>query len=98
MAMSYINKALKMAALAALALGMTFSAAWAAPTKSGYVKANGIKYYYEISGAGDPLLLLHGGLGSTGMFAPLMPALTDHRQVIAIDLHGHGRTELGSRK
>jgi len=69
-----------------------------APTKSGYVEANGIKYYYEISGKGEPLLLLHGGLGSTDMFKPIMPAFTEHRQVIAIDLQGHGRTELGTRK
>jgi pimeloyl-ACP methyl ester carboxylesterase len=95
-AMSYFNRALKLAA--ALALGITADPAWADPAKSGYVKANGIKYYYEVSGKGEPLLLLHGGLGSTSMFAPLLPSLSDHRQVIAIDLHGHGRTELGSRK
>jgi pimeloyl-ACP methyl ester carboxylesterase len=67
-------------------------------TKSGYAQSNGIKYYYEISGKGEPLLLLHGGLGSTGMFAPVMPAFTEHRQVIAIDLQGHGRTQLGRSK
>jgi pimeloyl-ACP methyl ester carboxylesterase len=83
-------------ALAALMLAALPVAA--EPAKSGHVKANGINYYYEVSGKGEPLLLLHGGLGSTGMFAPILPALTDHRQVIAIDLHGHGRTELGSRK
>jgi pimeloyl-ACP methyl ester carboxylesterase len=87
-------------ALAALALA-AFSAQAEAPkgtTKSGYAQANGIKYYYEISGKGEPLLLLHGGLGSTDMFKPIMPAFTEHRQVIAIDLQGHGRTELGKRK
>ena len=67
-------------------------------TKSGYVKANGLKYYYEITGKGEPLVLLHGGLGSTDMFKPIMPAFTEHRQVIAIDLQGHGRTEIGSRR
>ncbi|HEU5138010.1 MAG TPA: alpha/beta hydrolase [Steroidobacteraceae bacterium] len=87
-------------ALAALAL-VAFSAQAEAPkgaTRSGYVPANGIKYYYEISGKGEPLLLLHGGLGSTDMFKPIMPAFTEHRQVIAVDLQGHGRTELGKRK
>jgi len=69
-----------------------------AADKTGYAEANGISYYYEISGEGEPLLLLHGGLGSTDMFRPVMPALTGHRQVIAVDLHGHGRTELGERK
>src|SRR6185369_15104954 len=88
------------AALAALSIA-AFSAqaeTQAVAPKSGYVQANGLKYYYEISGKGEPLLLLHGGLGSTDMFKPIMPAFTEHRQVIAIDLQGHGRTELGTRK
>lgn len=65
--------------------------------RSGYVEANGIRYYYEIHGTGEPLLLLHGGLGSIGMFGPVLPALAESRQVIAVDLQGHGRTELGDR-
>ena len=87
-------------ALTALALA-AFQAQAETPksaTKSGYAQANGIRYYYEISGKGEPLLLLHGGLGSTDMFKPIMPAFTEHRQVIAIDLQGHGRTELGRSK
>jgi pimeloyl-ACP methyl ester carboxylesterase len=83
-------------ALAALTL-MTFPAA-AAEKKSGYAKANGIDYYYEVSGKGEPLLLLHGGLGSIDMFKPILPSFADHRTVIAVDLQGHGRTLLGSRK
>ena len=67
------------------------------PQKKGYVAANGVSYYYEIHGSGEPLLLLHGGLGSTDMFAPLLPALAAERQVIGVDLHGHGRTALGNR-
>lgn len=86
-----------LSAVALILLALTALPAFAAP-KSGYVKTNGLDYYYEISGTGEPLLLLHGGLGSTGMFAPIMPALTDHRTVIAVDLHGHGRTALGTRK
>ena len=50
--------------------------------KSGYVPANGVDYDYEIRGTGEPLLLLHGGLGSTGIFQPIMPRLTEHRQVL----------------
>ena len=65
---------------------------------NGRVEANGVHYYYEIHGAGEPLLLLHGGLGSIDMFEPLLPALPEGRQVIAVDLHGHGRTPLGDRK
>ena len=69
----------------------------AAPARSGHVAANGINYYYEVHGTGEPLLLLHGGLGSIDMFRPLLPALSKGRRVIAVDLHGHGRTELGER-
>lgn len=72
--------------------------ALAAPDKSGRVAVNGLNYYYEIRGKGEPLLLLHGGLGSTDMFAPVLPAFAEKRQVIAVDLQGHGRTGLGDRK
>ena len=65
--------------------------------KSGHIEQNGVNYYYEIHGTGEPLLLLHGGLGSIDMFGPLLPALAKGRQVIAVDLHGHGRTALGAR-
>lgn len=68
-----------------------------APAKSGYVEANGVRYYYEVRGEGPPLLLLHGGLGAGDMFTPLFPALTAKRQVITVDLQGHGRTALGAR-
>jgi pimeloyl-ACP methyl ester carboxylesterase len=61
------------------------------------VPANGVNYYYEIHGPGEPLLLLHGGLGSIDMFEPGLPVLAKTRQVIAVDLHGHGRTTLGDR-
>jgi pimeloyl-ACP methyl ester carboxylesterase len=67
------------------------------PTKKGHVLANGVNYYYEIHGHGEPLLLLHGGLGSIDMFGPLLPMLAKERQIIGVDLHGHGRTALGDR-
>jgi pimeloyl-ACP methyl ester carboxylesterase len=67
------------------------------PTKNGHVPANGVNYYYEIHGRGEPLLLLHGGLGSIDMFGPVLPLLARERQVIGVDLHGHGRTALGER-
>jgi pimeloyl-ACP methyl ester carboxylesterase len=57
-----------------------------------YADVNGINLYYETNGAGRPLILLHGGLGSGEMFGPILPALTADHQVIAVDLQGHGRT------
>jgi len=86
------------AAMTALTTAAFQAQAQTSSPKSGYVKANGLEYYYEITGKGEPLLLLHGGLGSIDMYKPVLPALAEHRQVIAVDLQGHGRTALGSRK
>ena len=68
-----------------------------AAEKSGHIEVNGVNYYYEIHGEGEPLLLLHGGLGSIDMFGPNLPILAETRQVIGVDLQGHGRTTLGNR-
>jgi pimeloyl-ACP methyl ester carboxylesterase len=57
-----------------------------------YVEVNGINLYVETHGTGRPLVLLHGGLGSGEMFGPILPALAEHHQVVAVDLQGHGRT------
>src|SRR5258705_6386587 len=64
----------------------------AAKGKGHYADVNGIKLYYEIQGSGKPLVLLHGGLGAIEMFGPNLEALAKGRQVIGVDLQGHGRT------
>ena len=56
------------------------------------VAVNGIELYVETHGSGHPMILLHGGLGSGEMFGPVLPALSEHHQVLAVDLQGHGRT------
>lgn len=63
-----------------------------ARVRSGYAAVNGLKMYYEVHGTGEPLILLHGGLGSTETFADVIPVLAKHRQVITMDLQAHGRT------
>ena len=57
-----------------------------------YAEVNGIDLYYETHGAGRPLMLLHGGLGSGEMFGPILPALAERHRVVLPDLQGHGRT------
>jgi len=57
-----------------------------------YAEVNGINLYFETHGAGRPLVLLHGGLGSGEMFGPILPQLAERRQVVTPDLQGHGRT------
>jgi len=71
----------------------TPSPSTSAPTKSAHVTVNGVSYYYEVRGTGGtPLVLLHGGLHNTRLDAPVAARLAEHRQVISIDLQGHGRT------
>jgi pimeloyl-ACP methyl ester carboxylesterase len=64
----------------------------ALPAKTGYADVNGLHMYYEIYGQGQSLILLHGGFGNAGMFAPIMSSLSQKRQVIAVDMQAHGRT------
>ncbi len=60
--------------------------------KSGYVAVGDLNMYYEIHGAGKPLVLLHGGFGNIPSWGPTLTALAQSRQVIAFELEGHGRT------
>ncbi len=57
-----------------------------------YAEVNGINLYHETLGTGRPLILLHGGLGSTEMFGPILPTLAENHRVIGVDLQAHGRT------
>lgn len=57
-------------------------------TKGQYATVNGLKMYYETHGTGQPLVLLHGSFS----WATTYPPLSQGRQVIAIDMQGHGRT------
>jgi pimeloyl-ACP methyl ester carboxylesterase len=95
----FIRTATALSALAALP-----KAAFAAQTQteetsmtttrpqSGYAPVNNIELYYEIHGSGKPLVLLHGGFMAIEMFGPVLTALAEGRQVVAVDLQGHGRT------
>lgn len=60
--------------------------------QTGYAPVNGLNLYYEIYGTGEPLILLHGGMGSVEMFSEILPQLAAGRQVIGVDLQAHGRT------
>ena len=64
-----------------------------AASKSGYASVHGLKMYYEIHGAGQPLVLLHGAL-STGEtdFGKILPSLAKTRQVIVVEQQAHGHT------
>jgi pimeloyl-ACP methyl ester carboxylesterase len=63
-----------------------------------YASVNGQRLYYEVHGSGRPLVLLHGGLLTIGLnFGPLLKPLAADRQVIAVELQGHGHTPDSAR-
>jgi pimeloyl-ACP methyl ester carboxylesterase len=62
------------------------------PLSTGYAEVNGITLYHEIYGQGEPLVLLPGGLTTIGEMQGWVQPLAQRRQVIAVELQGHGHT------
>jgi pimeloyl-ACP methyl ester carboxylesterase len=56
------------------------------------VDVNGMKMYYEVSGAGDPLIVLHGSFMNIPSMGDIIPKLAETHRVYALELQGHGRT------
>jgi len=57
-----------------------------------YAEVNGLNMYYEIHGTGEPLVILHGAYMTIEAMGELVPSFAETRQVIAVELQGHGRT------
>jgi pimeloyl-ACP methyl ester carboxylesterase len=79
-----------------------FEARGAAPlpaaTQQGYIENDGARIWYSTYGAGETVILLHGGLGNSGNWGYQVPSLIESgRRVILIDSRGHGRSTRDSR-
>lgn len=61
------------------------------------IKTNGIQTYYEVAGAGEPLVLLHNDALSVEVWRRLIPHLAAERRVIAYDRRGHGKSQIPPR-
>jgi pimeloyl-ACP methyl ester carboxylesterase len=86
---------LRLKHITATALMLIFlgSTAAAQEPKTGYAPVNGLKMYYEIHGQGDPVVLLHGAFMTiTNNWTEMIAQLSKGRQVIAVEMQGHGRT------
>lgn len=59
---------------------------------TGYAPVGDLRMYYEVHGAGRPLVLLHGAYMLVEHLGPLLEGLAAERQVIVPEMQGHGRT------
>jgi pimeloyl-ACP methyl ester carboxylesterase len=62
------------------------------PAVGGRVEVNGMQMYYEVSGTGDPLVVLHGAYMNIPSMGAIIPRLAATHKVYAIEFQGHGRT------
>ena len=58
---------------------------------------NGIEIYYAEYGAGQPVILLHGGLANLDYWGNQVPALARYHTVVVLDSRGHGRSTRDTR-
>ncbi|HEV8382123.1 MAG TPA: alpha/beta hydrolase [Gemmatimonadales bacterium] len=79
-------------ALIAAPLLVTAVACGAPKPVSGRVQVNGMQLYYEVSGQGDPLVVLHGAYMNIPSMGAIIPKLAQARRVYALEFQGHGRT------
>jgi pimeloyl-ACP methyl ester carboxylesterase len=63
-----------------------------------YVYLKGVRLYYEEAGSGDPLVLIHGASQDTLSWHDNIPHLAKGHKVYAVDLPGHGKSELIERR
>jgi pimeloyl-ACP methyl ester carboxylesterase len=73
-------------ALALIVAGPTLA------TAGGRVEVNGMQMYYEVSGQGQPLIVLHGAYMNIPSMGAIIPKLAATHKVYAVEFQGHGRT------
>jgi pimeloyl-ACP methyl ester carboxylesterase len=56
------------------------------------VDVNGARLWYDEAGDGQAVLLLHGGLGDSGLWEPVVPFLAERFRTIRTDLRFFGRS------
>ena len=70
------------------------ASAWAEEAPRGdYADVNGMRMYYEVSGEGEPIVVLHGAYMNIPTMGEIIPQLARSHTVYAIEFQGHGRTQ-----
>lgn len=88
-----MNKPRPSKALAALILAGVAAIPMAAAAQGQYADVNGLHLYYEVHGKGEPVVMLHGAFSTADAWGPIVTTLAKTRQVIVVELEGHGHTK-----
>jgi len=62
--------------------------------ESGYAEVNGTRLYYELTGEGEPLALIHGGYSDLRMWDYQIQDISKKHRLLRYDLRGHGKSSL----
>ena len=85
-------------AIVAATLVVATAASLGAQDKGKHVAVNGMQMYYEVSGKGEPLVVLHGAYMDIPSMGGIIPKLAESHRVYALEFQGHGRTTDIDRK
>src|SRR5690242_12350533 len=79
-------------AMFAASILLSFATVVNAQSNGQRVAVNGMQMYYEVSGSGDPLIVLHGAYMNIPQMGAIIPRLAQTHKVYALEFQGHGRT------
>jgi pimeloyl-ACP methyl ester carboxylesterase len=83
---------MKTTGVIAVFLALTTASTAVAQTKGQRVRVNGMQMYYEVSGAGAPLIVLHGAYMNIPTMGSIIARLAKTHRVYALEFQAHGRT------
>jgi pimeloyl-ACP methyl ester carboxylesterase len=63
-----------------------------AEIQTGYADVNGARLYYEVAGAGQPLLMVHAGIASSAMWDDQFTFFARTHKVVRYDMRGFGQS------
>jgi pimeloyl-ACP methyl ester carboxylesterase len=67
-------------------------------TSAGRLRIGDVELYHAVFGDGEPVLLLHGGMGHSNYWGHQIAALAPRHRVIVLDTRGHGRSTLSPQR
>lgn len=63
-------------------------------SNTGFADINGARLYYEVAGAGQPLVLIHAGIADSRMWDDQFDVFAEHYRVVRFDARGFGNSSM----